>query len=400
MKNPTKIPDAWRVVDLGEIADFINGDRGKNYPSQKDFAANGIPFINAGHIQDGNISSDSMNFIGRDRFDLLSSGKVNLNDILYCLRGSLGKCAIVRDIEEGAVASSLVIIRPSKEVTTNYLYRYLISPIGQAQIKRFDNGSTQPNLSAKSVKEFEIPLPPIDEQRRIAAILDKADAVRRKRKNAIALTEDLLRSAFLEMFGDPVTNPKGWARKPLGKVAKFLGGGTPSRKRADYFDGDICWASSKDMSVDVLTDTQEHITEDAIENSSTKLVDQECLLIVVKSKILMRRLPVARVTVPICFNQDIKAIVPDQDWMTRYVHRHLLFGEKVLLQQARGANTEGLTLDHLRTFPMMMPPQSSIKSFVELDIHLERTTKRNESLLNESDSLFNSLLQRAFQGDL
>jgi type I restriction enzyme S subunit len=68
------------------------------------------------------------------------------------------------------------------------------------------------------VREIEIPLPPIDEQRRIADILDRADAIRRKRQEAMRLTEELLRSAFLEMFGDPVTNPKGWEVKPLQKV--------------------------------------------------------------------------------------------------------------------------------------------------------------------------------------
>jgi len=157
MSKPTKLPEGWKLVSLGEVGTLINGDRGKNYPSQKDFVDNGVPFINAGHIQNGEIDFESMNFISRKRFDLLGSGKVKSGDILYCLRGSLGKTAIIKDIQEGAIASSLVIIRPSEQIRTDYFYRYLASPIGQAEIYKYDNGSSQPNLSAQSLKHPPTP---------------------------------------------------------------------------------------------------------------------------------------------------------------------------------------------------------------------------------------------------
>lgn len=85
----------------------------------------------------------------------------------------------------------------------------------------------------------------------------------------------------------------------------------------------------------------------------------------------MRRLPVALTIVPTCFGQDIKAIIPQEKWMTRYLHRHLKFGEKILLKQARGVNTEGLTLEHLKSYPIMVPPDSQIQKFVDLDITIE-----------------------------
>jgi type I restriction enzyme S subunit len=85
-------------------------------------------------------------------------------------------------------------------------------------------GASYPAVSDRVVLGSSIPIPPLSEQRRIADILDKADAVRRKRKETIALTEQLLRSAFLEMFGDPVTNPKGWETTSLGAVCEVAGG--------------------------------------------------------------------------------------------------------------------------------------------------------------------------------
>jgi type I restriction enzyme S subunit len=298
-----------------------------------------------------------------------------------------------------AIGRSVAAIRPYlSKLDQKYLY-YFLSTWTQ-RLRSNSQGSAQGVITRRMLESLQIPFIPLEEQRRIAAILDKADGVRRKRKEAIALTEELLRSAFLDMFGDPVTNPKGWKIKPLGEVAQFVGGGTPSRKVPRYFEGKICWATSKDMGVDILMDTEEHITAEAIEDSATKLVQPECLLIVVKSKVLMHRLPVARTIIPTCFGQDLKAIVPFNSEMTRYLHRHLKIGQKILLQQARGVNTEGLTLDHLRSFPVMMPSPKEIEKFVRLDIQLENAHKTLSSSNEESHNLFNSLLQRAFRGEL
>ena len=100
-------------VRLGDIVKLINGDRGKNYPSQADITEDGeIPFVNAGHLNGRNIDFGDMNYISKEKYDMLSSGKFQRGDILYCLRGSLGKKAIISDDVCGAIASSLVIIRP------------------------------------------------------------------------------------------------------------------------------------------------------------------------------------------------------------------------------------------------------------------------------------------------
>ena len=99
---------------LGEICKMINGDRGKNYPSGNDFVDSGVPFVNAGHLQNRKVVFSGMDYITEEKFDLLSQGKIQRDDILYCLRGSLGKHGLV-DFERGAVASSLVILRCDKE---------------------------------------------------------------------------------------------------------------------------------------------------------------------------------------------------------------------------------------------------------------------------------------------
>ena len=115
-----------------------------------------------------------MNFITKEKFDSLKSGKVQFGDLVYCLRGAtFGKTAFVEPFNRGAIASSLMIIRPYKAELNKYFYRYLKSPFGISQIFRFDNGSAQPNLSANSVMLYAFPMPPLAEQQRIVNKVDQ-----------------------------------------------------------------------------------------------------------------------------------------------------------------------------------------------------------------------------------
>jgi type I restriction enzyme, S subunit len=171
---PFEEPGSWRWTRLGWVAELINGDRGKNYPNKSEYVPVGLPFINTGHIEpDGTLSQESMHFLTKRKFDSLRGGKTQPGDLVYCLRGAtLGKTAVVEYIE-GAIASSLVIIRLNDAVNRKYAYYFLISPLGRALVRRFDNGSAQPNLAANSVKRYVMPLPPLAEQHRIVARVEE-----------------------------------------------------------------------------------------------------------------------------------------------------------------------------------------------------------------------------------
>ncbi len=176
---PYQVPKGWEWVRLGDISDFFNGDRSKNYPNREEYVEFGIPWINTGHIEpDGSLSQSEMNFISREKFDSLSGGRIQKGDLVYCLRGAtLGKVAFVEPYKEGAIASSLMIIRTVSLLYLRYVYQYLIGPLGRSQIFRFDNGSAQPNLSANNVQLYVFPLPPLAEQHRIVTKVDELMAL-------------------------------------------------------------------------------------------------------------------------------------------------------------------------------------------------------------------------------
>jgi type I restriction enzyme S subunit len=409
MSKPTKLPEGWKLVSLGEVGTLINGDRGKNYPSQKDFVDNGVPFINAGHIQNGEIDFESMNFISRKRFDLLGSGKVKSGDILYCLRGSLGKTAIIKDIQEGAIASSLVIIRPSEQIRTDYFYRYLASPIGQAEIYKYDNGSSQPNLSAQSLKQYQLPLPPLEEQRRIAAILDKADGVRRKRKEAIRLTEELLKSTFLEMFGDPVTNPKGWRKISLGELlAEPLQNGAyfPKERYVEAPDGVEMVHMSDAFYNFVERGNLKRVQVTSEEFEKYKLIPNDVL-------IARRSLNYEGSAKPCLISETAQPLIFESSLIRVRLNAEVIdsffFFSYMLEPRARSAyvfpnvtksTISGINQAGLKRISVLAPPMSIQKKYRDIYETILGTQSNYQKDYENIDNLFNSLLQRAFRGEL
>ena len=172
---PFDIPDSWEWVRLSQIALVLNGDRGKNYPSKEKLVSSGIPFISALNL-DGNTVTNDANLlcVTEEQYNLLANGKLEKGDIVVCIRGSLGKHAKY-PFEKGAIASSLVILRAlcGDEALSDYIMMWLDSPAFFSEIRKYDNGTAQPNLAAKSLEQFFVPIPPISEQKRILEKLDK-----------------------------------------------------------------------------------------------------------------------------------------------------------------------------------------------------------------------------------
>jgi type I restriction enzyme S subunit len=204
----TERGEGWVEYALGDVCDFENGDRGKNYPNRHEYVDSGIPWINTGHIRpDGTLSESEMNFITEEKFKTLRSGKIQTGDLVYCLRGAtLGKTALVDPLTTGAVASSLVILRPRSMLDSRFLYHYLSSPVGRESIKAYENGAAQPNLGAKSVAKFRIDLPNIATQKQITLKLDhifyetqRLESIYQQKLTAL---DDLKKSLLHQAFSD------------------------------------------------------------------------------------------------------------------------------------------------------------------------------------------------------
>lgn len=403
---------SFPVVKLGDVCKLINGDRGKNYPSKDALFSEGIPFINAGNLEDDlSIKCSGANYITEERFELLSNGKVKTGDLLFCLRGSLGKFAIVgKDISQGAIASSLVIIRTTNKIDRNFLKNYLRSALCKKEIERFENGAAQPNLSAKDLKEFEIPLPTLTEQKRIAAILDKVDAIRRKRQQAIQLADEFLRAVFLDMFGDPVTNPKGWDVKPLSHGIESIDSGWSASG-----EGYPC----KEGEYGVLKISA--VTSGKFKPNENKFVaaedipDGKKLLFPKKGDLLFSRANTRELVAATCivpFDHD-NVFLPDKLWNIKTLQNELMpeflnylvwqprFKE-TLTSQATGTSGSMLNISKgkFEATDAIFPPLGLQKKFKSLYWETQALIEKAEKSLENSEEAFSSFSQRAFSGRL
>ena len=174
-EKPFDIPESWIWVRLSQIWSILNGDRGKNYPAKSTLSKTGIPFISAINLNGKTVVEDeNLLCLSQIQYDKLVNGKLQKNDVVVCIRGSLGKHGVY-PFDQGAIASSLVILRNYffNICDDEFLLLYLDSPLFFSEIKKYDNGTAQPNLAAKSLEQFLIPLPPLYEQKRIVAKIEE-----------------------------------------------------------------------------------------------------------------------------------------------------------------------------------------------------------------------------------
>jgi type I restriction enzyme S subunit len=204
------------------------------------------------------------------------------------------------------------------------------------------------------------------------------------------------------MFGDPVKNEKGWEVKELHFVCKHIfGGGTPSKSKPEYYIGNIPWVTPKDMKSDIISDAIDHINEEAVINSSTKLVPQNSVLMVIRSGILKHTLPVAINDKIVAMNQDMKAFVPNTDltnaiFLKYFFHRVASF----LLSKVRAVTADNIEFEQIKNMQFICPPIKLQNDFSICISNIQKQFETNLDHNKKTASLFNSLIQKAFNGEL
>ena len=308
-----------------------------------------------------------------------------------------GKAAIARGLAGGIGFGSTEfhVLRAGPLLLPDFLLLYVRQEDFRRRAKmNFVGSGGHMRVPESFFSQCSIPLPPLREQSHIVEILREAEAVRRHQSQAARTASELIPALFQQMFGDPLS----WSHGPkLADLVEIVGGGTPSRAVSRYFDGPIPWATSSDVKKLYLDDSEEHITEEAIANSATKKVPAGSILIVVKSKILMHTLPLCITTQPFCFGQDLKGLVPKQGIPAEYVLWGLKAQTELILKRARGANTEGLTIDAIKGVRLPTDARSEMQKFQSLARHTHDLANKPISPTNE---LYSALLAHAFDGRL
>jgi len=315
---------------------------------------------------------------------LITSGDV----LVATVRPNLNGVALVDDVHDGMTASTgYCVLRPRSDVlASRYLFQWVKAPRFVDAMVKIATGANYPAVSDAKVKDSLIPLPPLPVQKRIAAILDAADALRAKRRESIEQLDSLVQATFLEMFGDPVTNPKGWEVRPFGQVASNEDGKRVPVKQADReeMQGRYPYYGASGV----------------IDHVDDYLFEGERLLIGEDGANLLAR------STPIAFRAH------GRYWVNNHAHvlaengeASLVFLETLinrldLTQYVSGSAQPKLTQKSLNAIPIPLPPLPSQTRFASIVESIEQQKARLKAHLAELDTLFASLQSRAFNGEL
>jgi len=258
-------------------------------------------------------------------------------------------------------------------------------------------------LDVGRFQDLEIPLPPLPEQKRIAAILDKADAIRRKRQQAIQLADDFLRAVFLDMFGDPLTNPKGWPVKSLKDVSTKIGSGSTPRGGSEaYMEQGISLIRSLNIHDDEFRlKNLAFIDDEQAEKLSNVVVQNEDVLLNITGASVCRCAVVPAAVLPARVNQHVCIIRPSGLIHSSYL-LHLLisapYKQKLLKMSGAGATREALTKQQVELLEIPLPPKDLQAKFEGIKAKVKNLASSSESFKEES--VFESLSDKAFSGKL
>ena len=353
---------------------------------------------------DGDVVSDSKEYITEKAAKI--SKPVKKGTFLLSFKLTLGRLAFTgKDLFTNEAIAALTI-NNEKELDKYFLYQFLslfdwnAAAEGDVKVK----GKT---LNKAKLKEIEVHYPKsLPEQQRIVSILDEAFAAIAKAKanaeqnlrNAKEVFESYLQGVF-EGKGD------GWEEKTLGEVCLFKGGGTPSTKVKEYWEGEIPWVSPKDMKSKIISNSQDHLTIEAIKNSSASLIPKGSILIVVRSGILARIVPIGITEEVVSINQDLKALCPkkniDSNFLCYFMEGNMRF---LLSKVTRGATVHRISTDSLRDLRIGVPNIKDQQTIVKKLDTLSTETKKLEAIyqqkINDLEEMKKSILQKAFSGGL
>jgi type I restriction enzyme S subunit len=394
----------WPFVKVGDVAEFIRNGLSINQSDSKE----GLPITRIETIADKEINLERCGYAGINRGDsdeyLLNKGDILISHINS--EKHLAKCAIFElediDLIHGM---NLLCLRPAfGRVFPKYLFYCLSDDIFLRQIKKITKKSVnQASFTVPSFKELEIPLPPLEEQKRIAAILDKADAIRRKRQQAIKLADDFLRSVFLEMFGDPVTNPKGW---PVGTIRDLVETANyGSSAKASSTEGEYPMLRMGNITYEGAIDLADLKYVDLDENDKPKYLASKGDLLFnrTNSKELVGKTAVYDLDNPVAIAGYLIRVRTNSMGNTYYISGYLnsFHGKTTLQNMCKSiVGMANINAQEMQNIPIVLPPMEVQEKYKQIVVSTREKLKALDLSLEQISSLFNSLSQKAFSGNL
>lgn len=397
------LPEDWKLKKLIDVTDLITCGVAK----RPEYVDTGIPFLSARNVKNGQVIWDNYKYISDETHaELTKYNKPRKGDILYTRVGSFGEAAIIDKESEFSVFVSLTLIKTKEQILNSFLKYYLNSNSVKILAKNSISGSGVGNLNVGTVRNFLIPVPPLDEQKRIVAILDEAfegieQAIRNTEKN-LANARELFDSYLNKIF---TQKGDGWEDKKIDDICSKVEYGSSSKSKPEGTIPVLRMGNIQNGSIDwsdlVYSDDQEEIEKYLLKYNDVLFNRTNSDAHVGKTAInkSKRQAIFAGYLIRI----DYKKEIIDPDFLNFYLnsYRAREYGKSVMSRSVNQANINGTKL---KEYPIPLPPLFLQKQIVENLVFLSRETQRLETIYRQKLAALNelkqSILQKAFTGQL
>ncbi|HFJ1650780.1 TPA: restriction endonuclease subunit S [Campylobacter coli] len=407
----TNLPQGWEVKKLGEIGEIVTGSTPSK--SNLDFYGKDYPFFKPSDFEQGYFLENAGNNLSKLGFD--KARQLPPKTILVVCIGSLGKVALTRVI--GSCNQQINAIIPHKNIIAEYIYYYCISSKFQSILFSKAPQTTLAILNKTEFSKLEIIYPKdIKEQERIVGILDESfakidESIKILEQDLLNLDE-LMQSALQKAFNPLKDNakenyklPQGWEWKNLGEIANTSSGGTPSRNKKEYWEnGNIKWLKSGELNDGYIDFIEENITEEAIKNSSAKIFQKGTLLIAMYGATAGK---LGILNLDSTTNQAICAFLhKDKNikFLEKFLFYFLFFLRDKIIKDSFGGAQPNINQTYIKNLQIPLPPikeQEQITSHLdELSSHVKNLKQNYQAQIKDLQELKNSLLDKAFKGNL
>lgn len=377
-------------VRLGDLFSISSG--GTPNKKNPEYYINGdIPWIKTGDLK-GKYISNEIEYITEDGL-INSSAKIfPRNTVLVAMYGAtIGACSILPF--DASTNQACAAFLPNDRVIPEYLYYFLCSK--KEKFIQDGVGGAQPNISAGYLKKVEIEELSLNQQKQIAATLDKVTDLINKRKQQLEKLDELVKARFVEMFGG-ISDSKRYPYKAVKELTDVISGGTPSREVSEYWEGGtIPWVKTTELQNNIITEIDEYVTEAGLDNSSAKLVPAGTVLIAMYGQGKTRGMT-GYLGVEACTNQACACILPSDSINQRFLWKFFVLSYDNLRDMAKGGNQPNLNGNIIKNYPVLCPPRELQEQFAAFVEKTDKSKQQIQQSLEKLETLKKSLMQEYF----
>lgn len=416
---PYKLPENWCWTRIGNYVDYVT-----------DYVANGSFAslkVNVSIFKDENYAlmvktqdfangfTKSLTYTDKHGYDFLSKSTLHGGELILSNIGSVGKVFRVPYFDRPmTLASNSVMVKCYNSRDYDWIYYFLLSPIGFEELKSITTGTAVPKFNKTDLKTIPLPVPPLAEQQRIVdrieSLFAKLNEAKEKAQAVVDSFETRKAAILHKAFTGELTKKwrksenTRWVYKKIKDCCKLGSGGTPSRKVPDFYKGDIPWIKTGEIEWNDIYDTEEKITQSAIDNSSARCYKPGVVLVamygmgVTRGKASILRVQAAT-------NQAVCVLEPQSALLyNRYLLYYFMRNYWDIREKAVGGNQLNLSLTIIKELNIEIPPIDEQMEIVQIIDNLfdkeQQTKEAAEAVLDQIDLMKKSILARAFRGEL